>query len=136
MAAERVPVDRRRDETLDRSPHGIDHLRLERAHCDETSTRSSVDGQHPESRPGYHDDRWMVTPPDQLHAYPRGSKSQRVAAAKNSGMANSNRSCWARLVCSLTQRSASSPLMAPVCCAAVACPTIRGSMTASVNTAV
>jgi hypothetical protein len=41
-------------------------------------------------------------------------RSQRVAAAMNSGMANSNRSCWARLVCSLTQRWASSPLMAPV----------------------
>ena len=46
-----------------------------------TSTRSSVDGSHPASKPGHHDDRWMVPqPPQPTLAFSRGATTQRLSA--------------------------------------------------------
>jgi hypothetical protein len=52
-----------RQEGFDHCPDGIDHFGFEGAHDDKASTWSSVDGSHPASEPGHHDDRWMVTYP-------------------------------------------------------------------------
>jgi hypothetical protein len=62
MTAQRMSIGHGRDQRLNRRPDSIDHHGVKRAHRSGTSTRSSVDGQHPASKPGHHDDRWMVNP--------------------------------------------------------------------------
>jgi len=77
VAAERVLVDKGRDERFDGRPDSIEHFGVERAHDGGDLHWSLVVGQAPRLSRGHTDDRWMVYLREKVlvrdpFAYPRG----------------------------------------------------------------
>jgi hypothetical protein len=68
MLIERKP----REQRLDRRPHGINHRRVECAHDVGDLATVVGFGDHPVSKPGQPNDRWMVTYPRGLSMLKRG----------------------------------------------------------------